>query len=202
MFVLYQSPWLLVASGPGAAPETGWSLALIRQLAPSSPTTWGFGLNVQGTAVILAWSFQFYKSDLSLRLTLMSIPSVVYGADDDVRDKCLKIELGSFRAMAELRVRICFRSLRGWVDGEGKIQTKYMPDSLACIPANLNEQHRHSFQISAQCSMWFSQMQMRDDNLSALVNLGGTVVTEKVCKLLLYMKYCNTEFQGIKVYFI
>lgn len=133
MFVLYQSPWLLVASGPGAAPETGWSLALIHQLAPSSPTTWGFGLNVQGTAVILAWSFQFYKPDLSLRLTLMSIPSVVYGADDDVRDKCLKTELGSCRAMAELRVRICFRSLRGWVDGEGKRQTKYMPDSLACI---------------------------------------------------------------------
>lgn len=88
------------------------------------------------------------------------------------------------------------------MDGEGKKQTKYMPDSLACIPANFNGQHRHSFQISAQCSMWFSQAQMQDDKLGALVNLRGTVVIEKVCKLLLYMKYCNTEFQGIKVYFI
>lgn len=87
---------------------------------PSPPQPGASGLNVQGTAVILAWSFQFYKPDLSPRLTLMLSPSLVHGADDDVRDKCLKIELGSFEAMAELRARICCRSLRGWEMVRGK----------------------------------------------------------------------------------
>lgn len=96
MFVLYQSPWLLVASRPGKSPETGWSLALIHQLTPSSPTTWGFWIECPRNCCHLAWSFQFHKSDLSPGFTLMLIPSLVYKADDDVRDKCLKTELGSF----------------------------------------------------------------------------------------------------------
>lgn len=201
MFVLHQSPWLWLTSGPGAAPGAGWSPALIHQITtPSSPTPWGFGIECQGTAVILAWSFQFYKSDLSPRLTLMVSPSLVYGADDDVRGKCLKIELGSFWAMAELRARICFRSLRGSVNDEGKRQTKYMPHSLACVPANFHEQNRHPVQISDHRKMWFPQMKMWAENLSVLVNPGETVVTRKACRLLVYMKHCNDEFQRIKIY--
>ena len=90
----------------------------------------------------------------------MLSPSLVYGAADDVRGKCLKIELGSFWAMAELRARICFRSLRGSADGEGKRQTKYMPHSLARVPANFREQNRHPSQISDQCKMWLPQIKM------------------------------------------
>lgn len=89
MAVLYQSPCGRHQQGleqlHSQAPPT-----------PTSPTTRGFGVNVQGTAFVLAWVFHFYKSDLSPRLTLMLIPSLTYGADDDVRDKCWKTEPGSF----------------------------------------------------------------------------------------------------------
>lgn len=134
---------------------------------PHPPQPGAFGLNVQGTVVTLAWSFQFYKSDLSPRLTLMLIPSLVYGADNDVRGKCLKTELRSFRAMAELRI------LRGWVNGEGERQTKHMPGSLVRIPSNFNELHRQPFQINAQCEMRFLQMHMWDNNSVPWWNLEG-----------------------------
>ena len=111
---------------------------------PPPPEPGAFGLTVQRTAAMLVWSFQFYRSDLSPGLTLMLIPSLVDGAADDIRDKCFKMELGSFWGL--------WQSLRGWGDGVGKSQIKRMPESLGCVPGNLNacvaamEKPRHPFQ--------------------------------------------------------
>ena len=89
---------------------------------PTSPITWSFRIVCPGNLVIWAWSFQFYESDLSPRLTLMLIPSLVYGAVDDVRDKCLQAELESFGRLWQRS-----RGLSGW-RGE---------KSLGCVPADL-----------------------------------------------------------------
>ena len=89
---------------------------------PTSPMTWSFRIVCPGNLVIWAWSFQFYKSDLSPRLTLMLSPSLEYRAIDDVRDKCLQAELESFRRLWQRS-----RGLSGW----------WGEKSLGCVPADL-----------------------------------------------------------------
>lgn len=82
------------------------------------------GLNVQRAAAALSSSFQSLKPNLSPRLTLMLIPSLVGRVDDDVRHKCLKIGTEPFseKAMAELTVET-IQGLRGCVPGQGKNHT-------------------------------------------------------------------------------
>lgn len=91
------------------------------------------------------------------------------------------------------------------MDGEGRRQTKDIPDSLGHVPANLNTRAAAMNSIGIlfksvlnaecgfpKCKMWANILKCSGEPLR---DSGD----KQAGKLFLYMKYCNTEFQRNKI---